>query len=366
MTIRSGSAAEGTYPRFEGRGLVFWYQATRLARASASCRYRLGHFAERLRGATTVVDPKPSLEVLAKARTLVVVRPYLDDACRRLLEGCRDRGVRLVADFDDLLFAGEPTDYPLVLSGALSETECAERIERYRVGLSVFDAFTAATEALRDRLVEALPDADVAWTPNGLSGLWLRQGHALYPRWSPGEPRVVRFLAGSPSHDADLAQVVSVLGEFLRGRLDVRLEIVGPVRLEPGHLPADRVSFRALVPYLELPRLLASSWVTIAPLRPSPFTRCKSAIKFLESAAFGAPCIASSSDAAPWPDATRHREGGILLAGDESEWWEALNRMMDDDERRAVGRRAETWVAQHGLAHRGARALSAWAAPEAP
>lgn len=360
MTIRSGSAADGESRRFDGRGLVFWYQATRLARASASCRYRIGHFAELLRGATAIVDPKPPLAALAKARTLVVVRPYLDDGCLRLLDACRDRGVRLVADFDDLLFAGDPADYPLVLSGAMSEGECADRIARYRAGLSVFDAFTVATEALRDRLSDLLPDAEVVWTPNGLSTSWVRQGRALYPTWRPGEPRVLRFLAGSPSHDADFAEVVGVLGEFLRARPDVRLQIIGPVKVQAGHLPSVQVAFEPLVPYLELPRLLASSWLTIAPLRSTAFTACKSAIKFLESAAFGAPCIATSSEAAPWRDATRHREGGILLAGDESEWWRELNRMMDDGERMALGRRSRIWVDEHGGADRGARRSSEW------
>jgi len=361
MTTRSGSVADEARPsRFDGRGLVFWYQATRLARASASCRYRLGHFVEHLRGATTIVDPEPPLQLLAKARTLVVVRPFLDAGCRRLLEACRGRGVRLVADFDDLLFAGDPAEYPLVLSGAMRERDCAERIAVYREGLSLFDAFTVATEELRDRLLAAIPGARVRWTPNGLSPSWLRQGRALYPTWRPSEPKVVRFLAGSPSHDADFAEVTAVLGEFLRTHPDVRLEIVGPVRVEPGHLPGDRVSFSPLVPFLELPRLLASSWLTIAPLHPSAFTRCKSAIKFLESAAFGAPCIASSSEATPWRDATRHREGGILLAGDEPSWWRALNRMMDDDERMALSRRSQQWVEGQGRADEGAELLSQW------
>lgn len=362
MTIRSGSAAEDDRPaRFDGRGLVFWYQATRLARASASCRYRLGHFAELLRGATTIVDPKPPLALLANARTLVVVRPYLDDASRRLLEACRERGVRLVADFDDLLFAGDPADYPLVMSGAMTEAACAERIARYRDGLAAFDAFTVATEELRDRLIEAMPKAEVQWTPNGLSRAWVAQGRSLYPRWRPGDPKVIRFLAGSPSHDADFERVVSLLGELLRTNPAARLEVVGPVNVPAGHLPAEQVAFEPLVSYLELPRLLASSWLTIAPLRPSAFTRCKSAIKFLESAAFGAPCIASSSQDAPWRDATRHREGGILLAGDEPSWWQALTRMMNDDERMAVSRQSQQWVTQHGFANTGARRLSTWA-----
>lgn len=331
---------------------MFWYQATRLARASASCRYRLGHFAERLAGATTIVDPCPPLQRLTRASVLVVVRPFVDDATRRLLEGCRERGVTLVADFDDLLFAGEPGDYPLVLSGSLDRASCARRIAIYREGLSLFDAFTVSTEALRDELLATVPEARVSWVPNGLSRAWVEQGRRLYRAWRPGDPKVIRFLSGSPSHDADLAEIAPLLTELLRARPEVQLELVGPVTVEHGALPGQALSFRAHLPYAELPRLLASSWVTIAPLRPSRFTRCKSALKFLESAAFGAPCVAS-----PNPDATRHRNGGILLAPDERAWWEALTLLLDDDERMRVGAESRAYVEQRGDAAIGAGVL---------
>jgi glycosyltransferase involved in cell wall biosynthesis len=346
-------------PRADGRGLVFWYQATRLARASASCRYRLGHFAERLVGATCVVDPKPPLGLLASGSVLVVVRPFLEQAHRDLLFRCRQRGVTLIADFDDLLFGGEPDDHPLVLSGALSRQECGRRIEIYRASLELFDAFTVATEPLREALHALDPAARVVVTPNGLSRSWIAQGRLLYRAWRPGDTKVIRFLAGSPSHDADLAEVSPILGEVLRAHPEVSLELVGPGAWDQAGLPKAQVRCLPHLPFAELPRLIARSWVCIAPLRPSAFTRCKSAIKFLEAAALGAPCIAS-----PNPDALRHRSGGILLAGQEGErtneraWWEALTRLLDDTERMSVGLRARQYVEHHGLADEGARILS--------
>lgn len=357
MTTASGShpplTSEARHRRRDGRGLVFWYQAVRLARASAVCSYRMGHFAERLRGAVTMVDRRPPLAAVRDAKAVIAVRPFVDDAAHVVLAAVHQQGAMRIADFDDLVFAGDPAEYPLVLNGSMSEAACAARMARYREGLASFDAFTASTEQLRDELAAVVPHARIEWVPNGLSTAWVRQGRALHRPWRPGDPRVIRYLSGSPSHDRDFASVVPVLAELLRARPDVSLEIVGPVAVALDGLDVDRVRCVPRVPYVDLPRLLASSWVTLAPLAPTRFNACKSAIKFLESAAFEAPCVAT-----PTADMERHRDGGALLARNEGEWYRAITSLLDDQQRVAAGRRARAWVDRHGRADDGAAVLS--------
>ncbi len=342
----------------DGRGLCFWYQATRMARASASCRYRMGNLAEQLPGATTVTDPRPPLRVFDRASVVVVVRPFVDGVAATILDRLRRRGVRLVADYDDLLFAGDPAEFPRVMSGAFSQAQWKGQLAGYRSGLDRFDAFTVSTEPLAEQLRAVLPGAEVAVVPNGVSPRWLRQGRALYLPWQPGDPKVIRFLPGSPSHDADFAAVVAPLAEFLRSHREARLEILGPLELDRASLPVDQVTRGSRVPYAELPRLLASSWLTLAPLAPTAFNRCKSALKFLESAAFAAPCLGS-----PNADMERHTEGGVLLARDHVQWREALERLLDDDRRMALGSQGKRHVDQRGCATVGAGIFAAWVAP---
>lgn len=309
--------------RFDGRGLVFWYQATGLARASASCQYRIGNFVEHLRGATSIIHPTPPERWWGHAHTLIVVRPYLDRNAERILEKARKKGIRLVADFDDLLFAGDPAEYPLVQRGTLSVNEAARRLDHVRDDLAAFDAFTAATEPLVDELRSSLgPDANVRWIPNGLSASWVAQGHALHKRWQPGDAKVMRYLAGSPSHDADFAMIAPVLRRFLATNDDVSLETVGPVAIGDGW-PGKRVRQHSRVPFAELPRYIASSWVTLAPLEDTSFNRCKSAIKVLESAAFGCPCAAT-----PIPDVDAQASSGAAACGvDDGMWWQTLQSL---------------------------------------
>lgn len=357
MTTPSASPAEPAEPPPRrmpraGRGLFFWYQAVRLARASAACSYRMGHFTELLGGATTLVDRRPPTDAFRGARAVVAVRPYVDEAARTLLIRAGRAGALRIADFDDLLFAGDAADSPLVVSGALGTDRSAARMAHYRAGLDAFDAFTVSTEPLREELLATLPGARVVHVPNGLSPSWVRQGRALHRPWQPGDPRVIRYLSGSP-HDADFAILEPVLIELLRARPELSLELVGAIT-RPRRLPPERVRVLPRVPYVELPRLLASSWVTLAPLAPSRFNGCKSAIKFLESAAFEAPCIAT-----PIADMRRHEEGGVMLAQDEGQWYRAFLRLLDDDYRMTIGRRGRAWVDRHGHADVGARAIRA-------
>jgi glycosyltransferase involved in cell wall biosynthesis len=371
MTTRSASSAETSAVsaaptagqatrlrtgRLDGSRIVFWYQATRVARASACCRYRIGHLCEQLRGATAVIDHKPPARAFDGAELVVVLRPYLDDFSRKLLGRCRKRGARLVGDFDDLLFAGDPAEYPLVMSGAVSKADMQQRIDNYREGLDLFDAFTVATDPLRKRLVAAKRGARVGIVPNGLSPLWLRQGRALYPSWKPGDRKVIRFLSGSPSHDADFATIVELLADFMKAHPEVHLEIVGPLTFATERFPQERVSHLLRLPFDELPRLIASSWLTIAPLVPTEFNRCKSSIKFLESAAFGAPCIAT-----PIADMDRHAEkGAVLLAETNPAWRHALERMLDDESRMAVGHKGQKYVYEEATARDSAVLFRHW------
>jgi glycosyltransferase involved in cell wall biosynthesis len=335
-----------------GRGLVFWYQATRVARAAGSCRYRIGNLTELIRGATAVIDASPGSRVFRDARVVVMLRPYLDTEDTALLQGLRKRGVRLVADFDDLLFDGDPDQWPQVQSKLLDRAECLLRRDRYRSALAQFSAFTVSTPHLAERLRQILPEADVAVIPNGVSPLWLRQGRATCRPWQPGDPRIIRYLVGSPSHDADFAVVGEPLAAFLREHRDVGLEIVGPLRV-PGQLfPPGQISRMDPVPYGEFAQILASSWVTLAPLVATEFNRCRSAIKFLESAAFGAPCIASPSS-----DMLRHVGGGVILAETAHDWYAALGRLRDDAQRMQLSARGRSHVEQHGTAEQSVSAF---------
>jgi hypothetical protein len=115
--------------------------------------------------------------------------------------------------------------------------------------------------------LQRVPAAKVAVVPNGLSEAWVRQGRALYDAFQPGEPLTIRYFAGSPSHDEDFAIVAGPIRRFLIDHPEVRLELVGSIRADLAAFPEGRAAVVPSVPYETLPRLIANSWVNIAPLR---------------------------------------------------------------------------------------------------
>jgi Glycosyl transferases group 1 len=319
----------------------------RNARAAASCRYRIGHFLELTSGADVVLADKLPSCVAKRAQTIVCIRPCLTPAFARTLEELRRAGKRLLADFDDLLFAGDVSGLPASARGRGNEREAQERLARYAAALDAFDGFIVSTRALASRLVERRARARVSVVPNGLSRSWVEQGRALYPRSAAEDRLVMRYFSGSPSHDHDFASVLRPLQEFLARHPHVMLEIFGPLRLATPGLPPERVRRLHKIGYDHLPGPLATSWVNLAPLADTEFNSCKSALKFLESAAFGCPTLASRSD-----DLLRHQELGadVVLCNTEQDWYRELDVMLEPGRRRDRGLSAMRHVAEHGLA----------------
>jgi glycosyltransferase involved in cell wall biosynthesis len=169
----------------------------------------------------------------------------------------------------------------------------------------------------------------------------------LHQPWRPGDPRIIRYFAGSPSHDRDFDSIVPVLVRFLQEHPSVRLEIVGPVACDWARFPAGRLTLHPPLAHAALPRLLAKSWVNLAPLAPSPFTACKSAIKFLEAGAFQCPTLASPHD-----DLLRHQEQGApaILCQTADDWHRQLTALLDDEQRTTHGQSIAGYVDQHGMA----------------
>lgn len=134
---------------------------------------------------------------------------------------------------------------------------------------------------------------------------------------------VFAYLSGTPTHRRDFAQAVPALASVLGAHADARLLLVGHIEPPDALAPfASRIEHRPLVPWQELPGILAGVDVNLAPLETgNAFTACKSSIKYLEAALVGVPTVAT-----PLPDFQRVIEDGRngLLATADDEWRRAL------------------------------------------
>lgn len=332
--------------------ILYWYSSLTRAKALASCQYRIGNFVEVGQRAKVIIAERLPLGVLEQVDVLIVVRPYPSRAVHRALSEAQRLSVLRVADYDDLLFAGAPSERPEVQSGRLSLRWMEGAHRAHASLLPFFDAFSVTTAELAEELRVVRPDAQIIIAKNGLSPSWVAQGRALYSPWKPGEWRTMRFFPGSPTHDASFLEITPALAEWMAMHDDVELEVVGNLKWSVDRFPKGRARHRSPVSYAELPGLLASTWVNLWPRTETRFNRAKSPIKFLEAAAFGAPTIASSAC---------HRSGlecdGIRYANTPNDWIDALTHWRCDDDRMHASRAAMSFADAQGGAAEGWRAL---------
>lgn len=291
----------------------------------ASARYRCFFPAESLNAEgvpASVVHIEQSLTLdLASFDVIVVHRPTLNLATRLLLWRAGRLSIPLVADVDDLLFQPDVIDdLPAVCSGGMSKRLARARVLGYQAALARFRFITCSTQPLRDELQHLFIDADVQVISNAVPPRW-------FAPWSPGpmpERKIIRYLPGSGNHDHDFAMINQALGKLMSAFPQVELEVFGPIGHHYGALPSHRVRFRRAVPYEALPRVMHDSWVTLAPLVDNRFNRCKSGLKFWESALLGVPVVAS-----PIPDIRRFDCSGLRFATGLNQWSEQLGALLD-------------------------------------
>ena len=213
-----------------------------------------------------------------------------------------------------------------------------------------------STEPLRQRLLEFNPN--ILTLPNQLDERLLVGRHpsqlttdALRPpsplspqgRGAGGEGRPLTIgYMGTFTHDEDLLMILPALqAVFRRHPGQLELQIVGVARSDETKAALQDLPVRYVYPRPEeheYPMFML--WFTanvrwdiaISPLRDTPFTRCKSDIKFLDYAAIGAAGIYSRGPA--YDSTVQHKETGWLAENDPAAWEEALETLLTDPDLR--------------------------------
>lgn len=145
--------------------------------------------------------------------------------------------------------------------------------------------------------------------------------------------RTVIGWAGAESHYEDDRPIRTALTEVLRERRDCCFAMCSHPNLQKawrGAMPGIRDEQWINLPpreFQDYPSLLSSFDIGIAPIRDTPFNRCKSDLKLMEYGTWSIPVIAS--DLPPYRGFIRETGGG-LLCGNRDEWKQAILQYLDD------------------------------------
>jgi O-antigen biosynthesis protein len=310
-------------------------------------RYRCDHQAEELNllGASCDVaqfDDVNHTEALERYEGFVLHRLRWSEGLASFLEGARAAGKLVVFDSDDLIFEPDHIDHFAFLDDAPDEarTSWIRKLERYRKTLRACDRAIVSTEPLAAYTREVITRVAVVF--NAVSAEMVRQADDALARAQQranGEVTIA-YLSGTRTHDRDFLVAADAVLWALETYPGVRLLLVGPLGLDPRFERfATRVQKMAEQPWQRLPEIIAGIDVNLAPLeRDSPFTYCKSCVKYAEAALLGVPTVASP--ASDFVRAIENRRNGFLADAD-GEWHDALRQLIEaPDLRRELGARA--------------------------
>lgn len=246
----------------------------------------------------------------------------------------RDGRSALVYEVDDDLLDVDPSNGPAW--DFFGRPEIRANVIR---NIEVADLVTVTTEPLAELIRHRNPN--VAVLPNCIPASLLDAPHCAGPKG------VTIGWSGGVSHQLDLAEAHPAVRQFLRRYPDVGLHVMGAAGPDFHRgLPAERVRTTGWIESVTAFHQAVDFDIALAPLRPSPFNRSKSAIRCLEAAALGIPVIAS--DFGPYAEFVEHGDTGLLVR-QPHEWGRHLRALLDPWVRREMGAKARTLAARHTI-----------------
>ena len=293
----------------------------------------------RLAGAEVMLshltDPRLP-ELASRAGVMVLHRVPCDPYIEQIIDRFHARGGLVLADTDDLIF--DPQAFQWIDSPDFRDPVRArlyqENMRRHRRTLEKSDAVLASTDFLAENVRALGKPCLVHRNAFSLELGALSQAANGNRRPSPSRV-VIGYASGTLTHNQDFALVCPALINILERFPQAELWLLGAI--DGGHNwggAGGRVRRIPLVPWRELPGLLAQLDINLAPLvMDNPFSQSKSEIKYMEAGLVGVPTVASPT--AAFRFAIRQGENG-LLAADENEWVMHLANLVADPLRRQM------------------------------
>lgn len=247
-------------------------------------------------------------------------------AARQLVQAIRRMGAAFLYTLDDNLLDLRPRN--LTHQGF---TEEQRMVVRYFAREA--DGLIVSTSELARRLAPL--NSNIQVVKNALDERFVPQPFGVNRQ--KHKRKIIGYM-GTRTHDADFIIVMQALRAMLQRHPEqYEIQVVGGLadtsilRAFAG-LPLRVLKIGDSVDYPKFMRWMAQHvhWdLAIAPLEDTPFTRCKSDIKFLDYSAFGIAGIYSR--VLPYEHTVEHLETGYLAENTPQAWQAALKQLLNDD-----------------------------------
>lgn len=332
-------------------------------------RYRVTHQKEQLESQGIHCDDiyftKLALEMVRYYTTFVFYRCPYTEMIEEFVKVAREQKKAVLYDIDDLVIDTKYTNQtPYVQKLSKREKKVYDDgVIRMGKTLSLCDGAITTTECLANELKQYVPE--VLINRNTASEEMVKCSETALREYKKGMLSVamkgrskknividkenisIGYFSGSITHNVDFEMVLPSIIKIMEEFPKVSLSVVGELELPDSLKPyADRVNKLPFVDYKQLPKLIRSVDINIAPIESGIFNEAKSENKWVEAALVKVPTVASNVGA--FKVCIEHNKNGILCENTVEDWYNSLKELVEDaKKRRHIGRNAYDYVMEN-------------------
>ena len=329
-------------------------------------RYRVSHQIEQLFAggivAQSVSYTELEIELVRQYRAFVFFRCPYTETIGEFISIAKKLNKLVVFDVDDLVIDIEYTKTVTYIDAMDDEDKAVyyNGIELIKKTMELCDYAITTTECLARELKKYIPEVYINRNVASEEMLKLSE-EAIKRKEKEGKKNrvVAGYFSGSITHNQDFELILPIIERCMSKFDDFYLSIVGELDI-PYELKkySDRIIVNPFVEWTQLPQLISSVDINLAPLCNSVFNAAKSENKWTEAALVKVVTIASAVGA--FNEIIVDGETG-LLCSNEKEWEDKLTKLiLDDQYRKEIGNNSYRYAKEKYITTYSAYGICDW------
>ena len=300
-------------------------------------RYRVDHQVEQLRSAGLYADrvdyESLTLDSLKYYRGFIFFRCPITPTVEEFIKRAKEENKTVFFDIDDLVIDKKYTDTIEFVKNMNKQDKAVydDGVERTNKTLKMCDYAITTTECLAKELGQYVKEVYI--NRNVASERMVELSQEALKNAEEHDDIVMGYLSGSITHNPDLELIKPAIISMLKKYKNVKLKLVGEITL-PDDLKKfeDQIIIEPFMDWEQLPALIASLDINLAPLEKSIFNEAKSENKWMEAALVKTVTVASNVGA--FQKMINDDVDGVLCENNEKSWEKALEKVITDKEYR--------------------------------
>ncbi len=298
-------------------------------------RYRVTHQIEQLESYGLSCDKidydQLTLDKIRYFRAFVFYRCPIIPVVEEFIKIAKEHNKTIFYDIDDLVFDLEHTKEIKFLDTMSKEERNLYNDGVIRMGktLDLCEYAIASTKRLQTEMSKHVKEVYI--NRNVASEDMVKYSEIALQEVNKDSGKVIMgYLSGSITHNDDFKLIMPTIIKLLKKYDNLYLQIVGLLDL-PNEMKevSDKVLTSPFMDWKELPKLIRSIDINLAPLEDTIFNEAKSENKWTEAALVKIPTVASNVGA--FKEAIVDNVTG-LLCNDEKDWEKNLSKLIEDSE----------------------------------